>query len=128
MNVGTPPTCFRWSAVCAFVGVCLAGGCQDPAYKAKQAVRYQCIRHIGDVHAAREAKRPASLEALSKLVENRHETRDQQLNATIRRVKEGYLQEQRDWQGQAALRRERCRSSLAGRPAGIPDVWRTMTY
>lgn len=114
--------------MCVFVGVCLTGGCQDPAYKAKQAARYQCIRHIRDVHAAREAKRPASLEALSKLVEKRHETRDQQLNTTIRHAKEGYLQDQRDWQAQAALRRERCRSSLAGRPAGIPVVWRTMTY
>ena len=128
MTVGTLPTCLRWSAVCALAGVCLAGGCQDPAYKATQAVRYQRIRHLQASHDAREAERPARLAALAKLVEDRKGARVEQLDTTIRRCKETRVQDRRDWRAQAPLRRERCRSNLAGKPARIPDVWRSMTY
>lgn len=102
--------------------------CQDPEYKAKQAVREGRLEEFMMELSEVEMGRPARLEADRLLYEELEAEHARQLEKTLKRIEESYLEDQQDWLEQKPIREEKVHDILGGNPGGIPDTWAKMVY
>lgn len=111
-----------------FGGSMLAGGCNDPKYEAKRAIRDGRIDDLLQGYSEMEADRPERIEGLRALHAEMEARHAKQMERTLKRIEESYLEDKHDWQIGAPSRQEKVHSILSGRPEKIPDVWGEMVY
>ena len=106
----------------------LVGGCNDPKYKAKRAVRDGRIQEFLQEYSDMEAERPGNIEALKALNAEMEAHHAEQWEQTLKRIEESYLKDKHDWMIGAPSRKEKIHDILSGHPEKIPDVWGEMVY
>ena len=116
----------RWMWLTVFI-ISLTS-CQDPAYKAKQAVRNAYIDRNAMLYLSREQAGPEHLEALAELDQEMRRRYADRLEKTIKLVNERWQYDNNRWIEMRPVREQHIRRMLEGKPEDIPDVWRKMTY
>jgi len=119
---------------CLFLALpaCLAAvlgvGCNDPKAEAKRAVREGRLEDYLLEFSEMEADRPERVDALKTLHAELEARHARQLEETLKRIEDAYLEDKQDWLITEPARKERVYSVLGGQPEKIPDVWETMVY
>jgi hypothetical protein len=109
-------------------GILAAGGCTDPKYKAKRAVRDGRLEEYLEEFSQMEADRPERIDALKALHAELEAKHARQMERTLKRIEESYLEDKQDWMIGAPSRKEKVHSILSGQPEKTPDVWGEMVY
>ena len=116
----------RWSLLTALaVGL---SSCQDPAYKAKQAVREAHIDRDAMLYLTRERAGPEHLEALAELDKELQKRYAERLKKTLKMIQKRQERDHTRWIEMRPLREEQLRKLMEGKPEDIPEVWGKMTY
>ena len=103
-------------------------GCQDPDYKAKQAIREGRLDEYLDKFATSEKERSERIEALRALHFELQTEYARSLEKTLKLIEESYLKDQEHWLEQKPMREEKVYSILGGKPERIPGTWGKMVY
>jgi len=109
-------------------GILAAAGCNDPKYKAKRAVRDGSLEEYLDEFSRMEADRPERIDAIKALHAELEARHAQQMESTLKRIEQSYLEDKQDWMIGAPSRKEKIHDILSGQPEEMPDVWGRMAY
>lgn len=104
------------------------GSCQDPAYRAKQAVRDGRIDRTVMLHLAREQAGPKKLEELAELDRELQKRNAEHLEKTWKRIHERHQRDYERWIEMWPRREKELRKLMEDDFENMAETWRKMVY